>query len=77
MGFNLVVVRAVLGWQAQWWDGVNVAITDDTDFGGAQRGKAGTWEAFLSIEFQLGDQLKKGPQPGPFSFSHRSPGQAR
>jgi hypothetical protein len=53
VGFNLgSSARAVLGWQAQWWDGVNVAITDDTNFGG-NTGKSGhlVHGPFLSIEF--------------------------
>ena len=33
VGFNLAATRAVLGWQAQWWDNVNVGITDATGFG--------------------------------------------
>jgi hypothetical protein len=33
LGFNLVSARAVLGWQAQWWDNVNVAITDASGLG--------------------------------------------
>lgn len=40
MGFNLGAARAVAGWQAQWWDGVNVNFTDISG-AGDNDGKSG------------------------------------